>query len=74
MAVFKRQRKAFCLEIVSKPFLSGAKRKSELVMIRLGEGDFRIWRFCLLIYRGFPGGSVIKNLPSNEETRDQSLG
>ena len=43
-------------------------------MIRLGEGDFKIWRFCLLIYRGFPGGSVIKNLPANEETRVQSLG
>ena len=34
-------------------------------MIRVGEGDFKIWRFYLLIYRGFPGGSVIKNLPAN---------
>ena len=43
-------------------------------MIRVGEGDFKIWRFYLLIYRGFPGSSVIKNLPANEETRVQSLG
>ena len=43
-------------------------------MIRVGEGDFKIWRFYLLIYRGFPGGSVIKNLPANEETWVQFLG
>ena len=43
-------------------------------MIRVGEGDFKIWRFYLFIYRGFPGGSVIKNLPASEEMWVQSLG
>ena len=50
----------------------------ELISIRLRHkgGDLRVRLICVLARtgRGFPGGSVVKNLPAVQETQVQFLG
>ena len=34
----------------------------------------KVFTFCFAVIVGFPGGSVVKNLPAVQETQVQSLG
>ena len=45
-------------------------------MVMLRNSSFRAWYWVLLQKGslGFPGGSVVKNLPAKQETQVQSLG
>ena len=50
----------------------------EVISIRLRHkgGDLKVRLICVLVRtgRGFPGGSVVKNLPAVQETQVQFLG
>ena len=64
----------FCLSIVSKHVHPNFEIFPLLWKIFPVTKFFTLFSITMSIILGFPGGSVVKNLPAKQETEVQSLG